>query len=292
MSFAQQRCGSSISWSRAARSTTSAGGPAGGRLDVAVLQRALDELVRRHEALRTTFTAHEGTPVQVVNPPSAMPLEVEDLRGLEAGLREDEARRRVMAQGQRPFDLLRGPLVRAQLVTLDAQDHLLALTMHHAISDGWSLGVLVREMGALYSAFVRGQPSSLPELPLQYADYAAWQRGWLQGDALEREVAFWKGRLEGAPAALDLPTDRPRPAMRGNAGAMHFFQWSPSMTQRLRALAQREGASLYMVLLAGWQLLLSRYSGQQDLSVGSPIAGRTRAELEGLIGFFVNTLVL
>ncbi|MBZ4371690.1 non-ribosomal peptide synthetase, partial [Corallococcus sp. AS-1-6] len=263
-----------------------------GALDVAALQGALDALVGRHEALRTTFTSHEGTPVQVVHPPSAMPLEVEDLRGVEAGEREEEARRRVMAQGLRPFDLSRGPLVRAQLVRLDGHDHLLALTMHHAISDGWSLGVLVREIGALYAAFVQGQPSSLPELPLQYADYAAWQRGWLQGDALEREVAFWKGRLAGAPAALELPTDRPRPAVRGNAGTMHFFQWSPAMTQRLRALAQREGASLYMVLLAGWQALLSRYSGQTDISVGSPIAGRTRAELEGLIGFFVNTLVL
>ncbi|MGE6757265.1 amino acid adenylation domain-containing protein, partial [Corallococcus interemptor] len=263
-----------------------------GALDVAVLQRALDALVQRHEALRTTFTAHEGTPVQVVHPPSAMPLEVEDLRGLEADERDEEARRRVMAQGLRSFDLARGPLVRAQLVRLAEHDHLLALTMHHAISDGWSLGVLVREIGALYAAFVMGRPSPLPELPLQYADYAAWQRGWLQGDALEREVAFWKGRLEGAPAALELPTDRPRPAVRGNAGAMHFFQWSPELTQRLRALAQREGASLYMVLLAGWQVLLSRYSGQTDISVGSPIAGRTRAELEGLIGFFVNTLVL
>ncbi|RKI51412.1 amino acid adenylation domain-containing protein, partial [Corallococcus sp. AB049A] len=263
-----------------------------GALDVAVLQRALDALVQRHEALRTTFTAHEGTPVQVVHPPSAMPLEVEDLRGLEAGEREEEARRRVMAQGLRSFDLARGPLVRAQLVRLAEQDHLLALTMHHAISDGWSLGVLVREIGALYAAFVMGRPSPLPELPLQYADYAAWQRGWLQGDALDREVAFWKGRLEGAPAALELPTDRPRPAVRGNAGAMHFFQWPPELTQRLRALAQREGASLYMVLLAGWQVLLSRYSGQTDICVGSPIAGRTRAELEGLIGFFVNTLVL
>ncbi|NPD24476.1 non-ribosomal peptide synthetase, partial [Corallococcus exiguus] len=263
-----------------------------GALDVAVLQSALDALVRRHEALRTTFTSHEGTPVQVVHPPSAMPLEVEDLRGVEAGEREQEARRRVMAQGLRSFDLSRGPLVRAQLVRLDERDHLLALTMHHAISDGWSLGVLVREIGALYAAFVQGQPSTLPELPLQYADYAAWQRGWLRGDALEREVSFWKGRLAGAPAALELPTDRPRPAVRGNAGTMHFFQWSPSLTQRLRALAQREGASLYMVLLTGWQVLLSRYSGQTDISVGSPIAGRTRAELEGLIGFFVNTLVM
>ncbi|RKH48814.1 amino acid adenylation domain-containing protein, partial [Corallococcus sp. AB050B] len=263
-----------------------------GALDVAVLQRALDALVSRHEALRTTFTSHEGTPVQVVHPPSAMPLEVEDLRGVEAGEREEEARRRVMAQGLRSFDLERGPLVRAQLARLAEHGHLLALTMHHAISDGWSLGVLVREMGALYAALVQGQPASLPELPLQYADYAAWQRGWLQGDALEREVSFWKGRLAGAPAALELPTDRPRPAVRSNAGTMHFFQWSPAMTQRLRALAQREGASLYMVLLAGWQVLLSRYSGQMDISVGSPIAGRTRAELEGLIGFFVNTLVM
>ncbi|RKH55730.1 non-ribosomal peptide synthetase, partial [Corallococcus llansteffanensis] len=263
-----------------------------GVLEVPALQSALDEVLRRHEALRTTFNVRDGAPVQVVHPPSAMSLETVDLRGFDAGLREDEARRQVMAQGVRPFDLAQGPLVRAQLLRLDERDHLLAITMHHIVSDGWSLGVLVREVGAMYAAFVQGQTPALPELPVQYPDYAAWQRGWLQGDTLEREVDYWKQRLAGAPPVLELPTDWPRPAVRGQAGAMHFFHWSPALTRSLKALAQREGASLYMVLLAGWQVLLSRYSGQTDLSVGSPIAGRTRSELEGLIGFFVNTLVL
>nr|WP_253900126.1 non-ribosomal peptide synthetase [Corallococcus carmarthensis] len=258
-----------------------------GDLDVGALERALREVVRRHEALRTTFVAGNPEPVQQTASGSAFALVVEDLSSNTA-----EVQRRVEQEVLRPFELAHGPLIRALLLKLDAREHVLAVTMHHIVSDGWSLGVLIREVSALYAAFVQGQPSPLPELPVQYADYAAWQRGWLQGTTLQREVDYWKQKLSGAPPVLELPTDRPRPAVRGNAGANQGFLWPQSLAQGLKGLAQREGASLYMVLLAGWQVLLSRYSGQEDISVGSPIAGRTRAEVEGLIGFFVNTLVL
>ncbi|RKH58629.1 non-ribosomal peptide synthetase, partial [Corallococcus interemptor] len=258
-----------------------------GDLDVGALERALREVVRRHEALRTMFIAGNPEPVQKTASDSAFTVVVDDLTS-----RTAEVQRRVEQEVLRPFDLARGPLIRSLLLKLDAREHVLVVTMHHIVSDGWSLGVLIREVGALYAAFVQGQPSPLPELPVQYADYAAWQRGWLQGATLQREVDYWKQKLAGAPPVLELPTDRPRPAVRGNAGANHGFLWPQSLAQGLKSLAQREGASLYMVLMAGWQVLLSRYSGQQDISVGSPIAGRTRAEVEGLIGFFVNTLVL
>ncbi|RKI63758.1 non-ribosomal peptide synthetase, partial [Corallococcus sp. AB049A] len=258
-----------------------------GDLDVAVLEQALREVVHRHEALRTTFVAGNPEPEQRPSPDSVFTVAVEDLTSNTAALQK-----RVEQEVLRPFELAHGPLLRARLLKLDAREHVLVVTMHHIVSDGWSLGVLIREVGALYAAFVQGQPSPLPELPVQYADYAAWQRGWLQGATLQREVDYWKQKLAGAPPVLELPTDRPRPAVRGNAGANHGFLWPQSLVQGLKSLAQREGASLYMVLLAGWQVLLSRYSGQQDISVGSPIAGRTRSEVEGLIGFFVNTLVL
>ncbi|TSC19392.1 condensation domain-containing protein, partial [Corallococcus sp. Z5C101001] len=263
-----------------------------GTLRQDVLERALGEVVRRHEALRTTFVAGDPEPVQRTASHGAFTLSVDDLTSNDGDARESAARRRVEQEVLRPFELAHGPLFRALLLKLDAREHVLVVTMHHIVSDGWSLGVLVREVGALYAAFVQGQPSPLPELPVQYADYAAWQRGWLQGATLQREVDYWKRKLSGAPPVLELPTDRPRPAVRTTAGATLPFLWPRELAQELRGLAQREGASLYMVLLAGWQVLLSRYSGQEDISVGSPIAGRTRSEVEGLIGFFVNTLVL
>ncbi|RKH42398.1 amino acid adenylation domain-containing protein, partial [Corallococcus llansteffanensis] len=263
-----------------------------GDLDTAALERALREVVRRHEALRTTFAVGNPEPVQRISSDGAFSLTTEALRTSSAEEREQTARKRVAQEVLRPFDLEHGPLFRALLLKLAAREHVLVITMHHLVSDGWSLGVLVREVGMLYAAFVQGQPSPLPELPVQYADYAAWQRGWLQGATLQREVDYWKRKLSGAPPVLELPTDRPRPAVRGNAGATLGFNLSRELTGKLRSLAQREGASLYMVLLAGWQVLLSKYSGQDDISVGSPIAGRTRKEVEGLIGFFVNTLVL
>ncbi|NPD30098.1 condensation domain-containing protein, partial [Corallococcus exiguus] len=256
-----------------------------GALDVGVLERALREVVIRHEALRTTFEVQNGQPLQVIHSDMALHLERVEVS-------ESAARQRIEQEMLKPFDLSRGPLLRALLLKSGNREHALVVSMHHIVSDGWSLGVLIREVGALYAAFSAGQPSPLPELPVQYGDYAAWQRDWLRDETLAREVDYWKQSLMGAPPVLELPTDRPRPAVRTNAGTTLGFMLPLDLSRKLNALAQQEGASLFMALLAGWQVLLSRYSGQTDISVGSPIAGRTRAEVEGLIGFFVNTLVL
>ncbi|MBZ4336684.1 non-ribosomal peptide synthetase, partial [Corallococcus sp. AS-1-12] len=263
-----------------------------GHLRMDVLERALQEVVRRHDALRTTFAQVDGEPVQLIHPDNPLPLGLVDLTDVPETQRESEARRLVDMEMRRPFDLRTGPLLRTLLFKLSEREHVLVVTMHHIVSDGWSLGVLVREVTTLYAAFSAGQPSPLPALPVQYADYSDWQRRTLSGEALRQEVAYWEQKLSGAPAVLELPTDFPRPAVRSNAGATLGFTLSRELTEALRSLAHREGGSLFMVLLAAWQGLLTRYTGQQDISVGSPIAGRTRAETEGLIGFFVNTLVL
>ncbi|HLL46076.1 MAG TPA: condensation domain-containing protein, partial [Longimicrobiaceae bacterium] len=262
-----------------------------GRLDVAALGRGVEELVSRHEALRTVFAVRDGAPVQVVAP-AACPLPVEDLTHLPGAEREAEARRIAAAEAARPFDLERGPLFRAKLLRLGAGEHVLVLCMHHLVADGWSLDVLFRELAALYGAFTRGEPSPLPPLPVRYADYALWQREHLDGEVLERQLAYWRERLAGAPGVLELPTDRPRPAEQSFRGARERFRLAPGTTAAVRALGAREGATPYMVLLAAFQLLLARYSGEDDLVVGSPIAGRTRPETEGLVGFFANTLAL
>jgi amino acid adenylation domain-containing protein len=260
------------------------------RLDA--LRRAFSALVARHESLRTTFAMHEGQPIQVIHAPVDFPLAVEDLSTLPEAERREAARRRAVREALRPFDLGSGPLLRACLLRLAPEEHVLVLVMHHIVSDGWSMGVMVRELGALYAAFSEGRPSPLPELTVQYADYAVWQRGWLSAGALEAQLAWWKQALAGAPPHLELPTDQPRPAVLSHRGATVPVRLSRALSDALSALAQREGATPFMVLLAGFQVLLARYSGQEDLSVGSPIAGRRYAETEGLIGFFVNTLVL
>ena len=195
-------------------------------------------------------------------------------------------------EAQRPFDLVRGPLLRESLLRLSRDEHVLLLGVHHIVSDGWSMDILLRELAALYGAFAAGRPSPLPELPVQYADFAVWQREWLQGAVLERRLEYWRTQLEGAPAVLELPTDRPRPAVQSYEGGRESLVLPRSLAEELKVLSRQEGGSLFMVLLAAFQALLSRYTGQQDIVVGSPIAGRTRAELEELIGFFVNTLVL
>ncbi|HEU0052123.1 MAG TPA: amino acid adenylation domain-containing protein, partial [Longimicrobium sp.] len=264
----------------------------GGVLDTPALERALGEVVRRHEALRTTFGEVDGSPVQVIAPFSGFALPVEDLSGFGEADREAAARRRAGEEARRAFDLSAGPLFRATLLRLGAEDHALLLTMHHAVSDGWSMGVLFRELSALYAAYREGRESPLPELAVQYADFAVWQRERLAGEELERQLAYWKGRLAGAPELLELATDRPRPAVRAYGGATVPVELSPELLERLEALGRSEGATLYMVLLAAFQVLLGRYGGGDDIVVGSPIAGRTRGEVEGLIGFFVNTLVL
>ncbi|MCP3059808.1 non-ribosomal peptide synthase/polyketide synthase [Myxococcus sp. K38C18041901] len=263
-----------------------------GSLDVSALERAFTELVHRHESLRTTFRAEGGAPVQVIAPESHWRLEQVDLGTLSREERVLEVARRAEAEALRPFDLMRGPLLRTLLLRTSEQEHELVLVMHHIVSDGWSIGVLVREVGALYDAFARGLPSPLLPLPVQYADHAVWQRGWLRDDVLERQLAYWRARLAGASPALELPTDRPRPAVQTFRGGSRSLRWSRSLRDSVRALAQRESATPFMVLLAAFQTLLAKYSGQDDLCVGSPIANRTREETEGLIGFFVNTLVL
>ncbi|MGH7581318.1 MAG: non-ribosomal peptide synthetase, partial [Gemmatimonadales bacterium] len=263
-----------------------------GTLDTAALERALDAIVARHEALRTTIVTTNGTPMQVVAAASTMPIALTDLRHLAEPERETEARRLVALEARRPFDLARGPLFRASMLRLGAGEHLLLLAMHHIISDGWSLGVLSREITAFYEAFTTGVPAGLPDLPIQYADYAVWQRERLQGERLEREVAYWREQLRGAPPVLELPTDYPRPPVQSTRGARQSILLPAGLTQELRALSQREGVTLFATVLAVFQTLLARYSGQDDIVIGAPIAGRTRTETEGLIGFFVNTLAL
>jgi amino acid adenylation domain-containing protein len=263
-----------------------------GPLDTAALRAALDELVRRHEALRTTFAERGGAPVQLIHPPAPVALAERDLRALPDGEREAEAERLAAEEALRPFDLERGPLLRCTLLRLADDDHVLCFTLHHVVSDGWSMRVLTREVSALYAAFTRGESPDLPELPVQYADYAVWQREWLSGGALDAQLAFWRERLAGAPPLLELPTDHPRAAGQSPRAATHAFGLSPELTRELRELSRREGATLFMTVLAGWQALLGRYAGQDDVVVGSPVAGRNRRETEGLIGFFVNLLVL
>ncbi|HST60795.1 MAG TPA: amino acid adenylation domain-containing protein, partial [Longimicrobium sp.] len=264
----------------------------GGALDAAALERALGEIVRRHEALRTVFREVDGSPVQVIEPFGGFTLRLDDLSGLRDSDREVEVRRRINQQAVLPFDLTAGPLFRAGLLRLGAQEHVLLLSMHHIVSDGWSLGVFFRELWALYAAYREGRESPLPALPVQYVDYAAWQREHLRGDMLERQLAYWRERLAGAPELVELPTDHPRPSVQSFRGAGERIELHGELLGRLRALAQSEDATLYMVVLSAFQMLLSKYSGSEDVVVGSPMAGRTRKEVAGLIGFFVNTVVL
>ena len=250
-----------------------------GALRVEALQWALDELVERHESLRTRFGFEESGPVQVIAARLRVELAVEDLTGLAAGEREGEARRRAQEEAQTPFDLERAPLLRARLLRVHEQEHWLLLTLHHIITDGWSSGVLARELSELYGAHCRGEASGLPGLPVQYADYAVWQREWLQGEVLEQQLAYWKPALAGLPA-LELPTDRPRPPMASFRGERIDFEIDRATdAERSRTSAAREGATLFMTLLAAFQVLLYRYSGQEDIAVGAPIAGRVRPEL-------------
>jgi len=267
--------------------------PLSGRLDLAALRRALDLISERHESLRTTFATLDQRPAQVVHPALRPELSVTDLRTLPEGERRAAAARLATEEAQRPFDLRRGPLLRARLLRLGGEPGaVLLLTMHHIISDGWSMGILFRELGQLYEAGRGGRPARLPELAVQYADFAQWQRLRLRGAYLEGLLGYWRRRLEGAPPVLGLPTDRPRPKVQGFRGATRVFGLGAEVAAGLKALSQREGVTLFMTLLAAFKVLLWRWSGEEDVVVGSPIAGRTRAEVEGLIGFFVNTLVL
>jgi amino acid adenylation domain-containing protein len=263
-----------------------------GELSVAVLSRVLAEVVRRHESLRTVFSRVEGQPRQVILPPAGLAAAVVDLTALPSALRELVAMDRVAEEARRPFDLARGPLLRVGLWRLGEMKHLMLLAMHHIVSDGWSLGVLIREVTALYTAFSLGLPSPFAELPVQYADFAAWQQGWLSGEVLDGEIAWWREYLAGAPPLLELPTDRLRPAVLSRKGGMVDLAFDPELSAALPRLAQQQAATLFMVLMAAFQSLLGRLAGAPEVCVGTPIAGRTRRETEDLIGFFVNTLVM
>ncbi|HEV2147847.1 MAG TPA: amino acid adenylation domain-containing protein [Longimicrobiaceae bacterium] len=259
-----------------------------GPLDTAAMAAALGEIVRRHEALRTVFAEGPDGPEQRVLEAEPFDLPVVELDSVPDEEPEAELLRLVRREARRPFSLERGPLLRAVLVRLGAEDHVLVLCMHHIVSDGWSVGVLLREFAALYAAFLEGRPSPLPELPVQYADYALWERLQLQGDRLEEQLAFWKARLGGAPAVLELSGSR----ARTGKGGVRTFHVPADTAARLRALSRDEGATLFMTLLAAFDLLLARYSGSEDVVVGTNVANRGREEVEGLIGFFINNLVL
>ena len=262
-----------------------------GPLDVSALGRTLCEVVARHEVLRTTFASADGRPLQVIAPSAELPLPLRDLSTMPEAERKAEAQRLAVEEARQPFDLSAGPMLRAGLLRLSAREHVLLLTMHHIVSDGWSQSVLVREMATLYEAFSAGRPSPLPELPVQYADFAVWQRGLLQGERLEAQLSYWRERLLGAPL-LELLADRPRQTSQSTRGSAQGFMLPASLGQSLKELGEQENVTMFMLLLAGFKTLLHRYTGQQDIVVGTDVAGRNWAETEALIGFFVNQLVL
>ena len=262
-----------------------------GALNLEALERSLSEIVKRHEVLRVEFQMNGDEPVQVVGDPMPFNIPVSDLSGLTNEAREAEVLHNIKEQAELPFDLARGPLLRAVLLRLAPEEQVLLFTMHHIVSDGWSVDVLVRELVALYEGNVTNQPAQLPELPIQYTDFAAWQREWLTGEILNQQLLYWKDAL-GAATALALPTDKPRPPIKSYRGKREAFRLSPHLLHKLKTISRQHGVTLFMTLLAGFKTLLSRYTNQNDLVVGTPIAGRNHPEVEPLIGFFVNTLAL
>ncbi|MEG4226170.1 amino acid adenylation domain-containing protein [Microcoleus sp. N9_B2] len=263
-----------------------------GPLQIATLEQSLIEIVRRHESLRTTFPSVDGDPVQLIAPTLTVTLSVIDLQALPIVKQDAEVQRLALAEANYTFDLTQLPLVRSTLLQLGPESHVLLVTFHHIVFDGWSIGVLMQELSTLYIAWSTGQPSPLPELPLQYADFACWQRQWATESVMETQLRYWKQQLSGCPALLQLPTDRPRPSVQRFRGRTELFQVNPEVAGRLNILSQQSGATLFMTLLSVFAILLSRYSGQENVVIGSPIANRTRGDIESLIGFFVNTLAL
>ena len=263
-----------------------------GQLRVLALEQALSEIVRRHESLRTSFPELEGAAQQQIAAPGPFSLPVIDLRDLAGDEQQAQVERLAREEAERAFDLASGPLLRVKLLQLASDEQVVLLTMHHIISDGWSMGVLVKEVGTLYSFYSGGAVSPLAELGVQYADYAVWQREWLQGETLEQQVNYWREQLAGAPPVLELPTDRRRAEVRSQRGEQQSVVLSAELTRELQKLSRAQGVTLFMTLLASWQLLLSRYARQEQVVVGTPIAGRQQLQTEELIGFFVNTLVL
>jgi amino acid adenylation domain-containing protein len=263
-----------------------------GPLDVGALEQSINEIVRRHEALRTTFAPADEQPVVVIAPSLTIALQLVDLRELSESERPLQAQRLMGEEAKYAFNLARGPLLRAALLRLGLEDHILIVTVHHIVFDGWSVVLFSQELAVLYSAFSQGNASPLPELPIQYTDFAHWQRQWLQGEVLQAQLGYWKTQLAGAPPALELPTDRVRPAVQSFHGAREFLDLPKSLSKALKGLSRQEGVTLFMTLLAAFKVLLFRHTGQEDIVVGTPTAGRNRAEIERLIGFFINTLVL
>ncbi|MEH2333128.1 amino acid adenylation domain-containing protein [Nostoc sp.] len=259
-----------------------------GQLDISLLEQSLNEIIQRHETLRTTFTTVNGQPVQIIASSLKLSLSVINIE-----LQSNVAVQKILTQeSQRPFDLTHGPLLRAKLLRLVQQEHILLLEMHHIISDGWSTEVFLQEIALLYQPFLTRTASPLAEISIQYKDFAHWQRHWLQGEILQNQLSYWKQQLEGIPAALKLPTDRPRPTVQTSHGAQQSIELSETVIKQLKAIARQEGVTLFMLLLAAFQTFLYRYTGQDDISVGTPVANRNREEVKRLIGFFVNTLVL
>lgn len=263
-----------------------------GELDHAALRRALDRIVARHEALRTTFTAIDGQAVQRIAPAddAHFPLLEHDIRLHRTPT--GELQRLFELEANLPLDLESGPLIRGRLVQIAIDEHALLISMHHIVSDGWSVGVFIRELNILYAAFRQGLTDPLPDLPMQYADYAAWQRKWVEGEVFQRQAEYWKSTLAGAPSLLELPTDYARPARQSFAGGFEEMVFDPSLSSGLKALSKRNGTTLFMTLLAGWATILARICGQPEVVIGIATANRNRSEIEGLIGFFVNALAL
>ncbi len=262
-----------------------------GQLNVEALEHSINEVLRRHASLRTYFvTSDDGSPAQRILPPAPFNLPQRDLRHVPE--RELEVRRVITEEGQKPFQLARAPLLRCLLLRTAEEEHIFIFTIHHIITDGWSVNVFVREMAVLYESYLEQRPASLPELTVQYADFAVWQRNWLRDEVFDRLRDYWQQQLKGAPARLELPTDKPRPAIQTYRGTSQFALLSPELTQSLRELSRREEATLYMTLLACLSTLLHYYTGQSDIVVGTDVANRNRSETESLIGFFVNELVM
>ena len=263
-----------------------------GPLDPEALQRSLGEILRRHESLRTTFTSHDGLPFQVISQEVELNLPVIDLSHIEEGAAQVEAMRLIREEAGRGYDLERGPLMRASLIEMASEKWILLISLHHIITDGWSMGIMMREMRELYEAYSRGEDSPLPELEVQYGDYAVWQRRWLEGEELGRQMDYWKEKLKSAPPELELPTDYERRALNTSTGGVGSRLMSERVKQGVERLSREEGATSFMGYMAGFQVMMSRYSRQHDISVGTPIANRNRAEIEGVIGLFINTVVI
>ena len=263
-----------------------------GSLDARALERGLNEIVRRHEALRTTFSTLGVSPIQIIAPTFTLSVPIIDLSEMLELEREGQAMRMASEQAQRPFDLTQLPLVRASLLRLKADDHVLILVVHHIVFDGWSLGVFMREIASLYGAFSVGEPSPLPELSIQYADFSMWQRDRLRGETLESHISYWKDQLADAPTLLELPADRMRPRVQSYRGALQSFRISKELSRELKDLSQREGVTLFMTLLSAFYVLLYRCTGQRDIVVGTPVANRNHLDTEKLIGVFINALAL